>query len=266
MKKHYGVIILSALMAGTVFTGCGPVENTEVPVAEPSVTEALTEEAVTEEVTEAETEAETEPVTEETEPAVTESASKHDSNLAAIDGTKEIVFGEFGDYGGSHTFNELYEQGMASVSDSVDGLAMAICHIGDAAGSRYYEAAYTSDFGNTWKQAESEFDNIQVSNGAITIHVLDSGDILLFRYHGPDQLGQPAVQLFTQSEAEPKPKISQTIYLDDYLPEPGYDASNFEATYTEGNILHVDCLNENKEITDSFDVPLDELEFEYKER
>ncbi|WP_044974129.1 hypothetical protein [Ruminococcus sp. HUN007] len=263
MKKHYGTIILSALMAGTVFTGCGPVENSELPAAEPTVTEEVTEEAAaeTEEITEAETEAETEP--EETEPAVTESASKRDSNLAAIDGTKEIVFGEYADYGGTHTFNELFEEGMASVSDSADGLAMCIRHVGDAAGSQYYEAAYTSDFGKTWKQAESTTDIIRITNGVITFHVLDSGDILLFRYHGPDRIGQPAVQLFTQSADDPKPKISQTIFLDDYLPAPEYDAENFEASYVEGNILHVDCLNKEKEITDSFDVPLDELEFEF---
>ena len=54
MKKHTGVIIIAAVLAGAVFTGCGTEENISIRIAEETsapdvaVTEAVTEAEVTE--------------------------------------------------------------------------------------------------------------------------------------------------------------------------------------------------------------------------
>ncbi|MBP0977802.1 MAG: hypothetical protein J6P89_06490 [Oscillospiraceae bacterium] len=58
MKNHAGVIIIAAVLAGTVFTGCGTEENISIKIAEkPAVTNAVATEAVTEaETTETEEE------------------------------------------------------------------------------------------------------------------------------------------------------------------------------------------------------------------
>lgn len=264
MKKYYGVLILSALMAGAVFTGCGPNENIDSPVADNVVTEAATEE-VTEaaEVTEAETEAATEPVTEETEPAVTEAASKREANLAAIDGLTEISFGEFGDYIVTHTISELSEMGCVNASDSVDGLAMAICNIGSTAGSSYYEPVYTTDFGKTWIGAEQSTDDFSVPHGTIDTIALDNGDLLMFIYSGP--IEQPQIQIIRQSEAAPRPVISRNAFtFKEFEPEDGWDMSedSFEASYDGGTVLHIKHMNKNTgELVNSFDVDFGDFDF-----
>ena len=97
MKKHTGVIILAAVLAGSVFTGCGTEESINIRIAEePAVTNAVITEAVTEADTAADTEeaAETEipaetPASSETE--VTDEESEEETSETEVSETEEVT-------------------------------------------------------------------------------------------------------------------------------------------------------------------------------
>ena len=73
MKNHTGVIIIAAVLAGAVFTGCGTEENISIRIAEET---SAPEVAATEAVTEAETEV----PEEETEAAETTEVSETETS------------------------------------------------------------------------------------------------------------------------------------------------------------------------------------------
>ena len=73
MKNHTGVIILAAVLAGAVFTGCGTEENISIRIAEETSAPDVA-------VTEAVTEAETEVPEEETEAAETTEVSETENS------------------------------------------------------------------------------------------------------------------------------------------------------------------------------------------
>jgi len=93
MKKHTGVII-AAVLAGTVFTGCGTEENISIKIAEePASTNAV----VTEAVTEAEITETAEEVTESAETtAVSETESSDDAEVTTEDGSDPELSEEAG--------------------------------------------------------------------------------------------------------------------------------------------------------------------------
>ena len=264
MKKHYGVLILSALMAGAVFTGCGPVENLDAPVAESPVTEAAVEEVTEAEIiTEEETEAVTEPVTEETEPAVTEAGSIRENNLEAIDGSKEFKFGE---YSTVYTFDELLEMGCANASDATEGLAMTVGLGGEAAGSAYYELFYTTNYGEEWTSCGGPGNMMQITNGCKQFFSLDNGDILIFRYYGAAE--KPEIYIVRQTASEPEPVISRnSMKFDEFEPEDGWNLfiDCFKASYDGGTVLHVDYMDKDTgETVKSFDVDFGDFDFVFE--
>lgn len=74
MKNHTGVILIAAVLAGAVFTGCGTEENISIRIAEET---SAPDVAVTEAVTEAEV---TEAAEEETEAAETTEVSETENS------------------------------------------------------------------------------------------------------------------------------------------------------------------------------------------
>ena len=267
MKKHYEALILSAILAGTILTGCDTSGAADLPAAENPVTEAAAGVTETEKVTEAITEEVTEPVTEETKPAVTEAKSARETNLESTDWSSEITFGEFGDYGGTHTFSELYKEGKANVSADTEGLAMAFCKVGNAAGSCYYEPAYTTDFGKTWKGALQSSDNLQIANGTVQFFPADNGDIIVFLFAGP--VMDPEILIIRQSESSPKPVISRNVMeLNEFAPEDGWNIFDeaFKASYDGGTVLHVDYFRKDTgELVSGFDADFGDFDFTFSE-
>lgn len=259
MKKHYEAIILSAVLACAAFTGCGTVENNDLPAADTPVTEAVSEEVTEVKITETETEAVTEAVPEETEPAVTEAVSIREANLAAIDGSYGFTSE---DTTLIHTFSELFDSGSANASDSEEGLAMALFHSDSAAGSKYYASFYTTDYGKTWNNPGY----LQITSGTTQFFALDNGDVLVFRCGGPAP--DPEILIITQSASDPKPVISSnSMKLNEFGTEDKWDMpfDSFNAAYNGGTSLHVDYIDKNTdEIADSFDVDFGDFDFTFE--
>lgn len=94
MKNHTGVILIAAVLAGAVFTGCGTEENISIRIAEET---SAPDVAVTEAVTEAEV---TEAAEEETEAAetteVSETESSDDAEVTTEDGADPELSEETG--------------------------------------------------------------------------------------------------------------------------------------------------------------------------
>ena len=271
MKKHYGVIILSAVLAGAVFTGCGPEENLNSPVANNPVTEAAAEVTEAEIITEEETEAETEAVPEETEPAVTEAASKREANLAALEKAQDIEFGKSEDHTRLKTFGEMFEIGCANASDTVDGLAMAIYHLDTAAGTRYYDYAYTTDSGNSWTTSPNNSELVRIVNGTCQFIPTDNGDIAVFIDGGP--IIEPHLYLIRQSADAPKPVISRNFMtFNEFAPEDGWGVQDdgfyddeFKLSYAGGTELHIEYFRKDTgEMLTSFDTDFGDFDFTFE--
>lgn len=184
----------------------------------------------------------------------------------AIDGSHVFTYG-----GISRTFSELYNEGCANVSGKNDGRAMAIMQCDSAAGSAYYAAYFTVNNGSDWFEA----DTLRITNSTRQFFATDNGDILMFRYNGPDDHGVPYIQTITQG-VDNKPCISDNVEIlngavlsNSYVIHSSDNREeladiDYMASYNGGSTLHIDVSSaETGSILGSFDIDLNAQSYSF---
>lgn len=163
--------------------------------------------------------------------AVEEKKSVREENLKAIDGSHV-----FSAKSVSKTFDELYKEGCANASATVDGRAMAVIHTDSAAGSSYYTVFFTQDYGKNWEQATKE---MRMTNGTNQFFALDNGDILQFRTSGADYRAMPFISFISQQEALVPDQSSSLSIKNEYGNPEEPNTVYYTADYKGGNTLYI---------------------------
>ena len=165
----------------------------------------------------------------------------------------------------------MFETGCANASDTVDGLAMAIYHLDTAAGTRYYDYAYTTDSGNSWTTSPNNSELVRIVNGTCQFIPTDNGDIAVFIYDGP--IIEPHLYLIRQSADAPKPVISRNFMtFNEFAPEDGWGVQDdgfyddeFKLSYAGGTELHIEYFRKDTgEMLTSFDTDFGDFDFTFE--